>query len=361
MMQKGYYIDQTSWIDFFNPNAAATYWSNFSNRLLKPYGIDAWWQDATEPENDDLEGRKVMDNTLPGEFVRNIYPLMVNKTVYEGSRKDAPEHRTMILTRSGFSGIQRYGAALWSGDVGNDWETLRRQITGGLSLMTSGIPWWTYDAGGFFRPYNQYNDPRFHERFIRWLQISTFLPLMRVHGYMTDTEFWNYGEEVVHLASYSLNLRYRLLPYIYSENANIALRGGTLMRPLVMDFRTDPEALKQKYQYMFGPALLVVPVVDENIKEQEVYLRNNWHVHRATKGGGQMLIGVAGRGWYQEEGKPAVEILPGTVIHIPANVKHWHGAAADSWFAHLAFEVAGENTSNEWLEPVSDEEYGKLK
>ncbi len=89
--------------------------------------------------------------------------------------------------------------------------------------------------------------------------------------------------------------------------------------------------------------------------------RNNWHIHRATKGGGQMLVGVAGRGWYQEEGKPAQEILPGTVIHIPAGVKHWHGAAADSWFAHLAFEIPGENTSNEWLEPVTDEEYGKLK
>ena len=89
--------------------------------------------------------------------------------------------------------------------------------------------------------------------------------------------------------------------------------------------------------------------------------RNNWHIHHATEGGGQMLIGVAGRGWYQEEGKPAVEILPGTVIHIPANVKHWHGAAADSWFAHLAFEVPGEKTSNEWLEPVTDEAYGKLK
>ena len=88
--------------------------------------------------------------------------------------------------------------------------------------------------------------------------------------------------------------------------------------------------------------------------------RNNWHIHRATKGGGQMLIGVAGRGWYQEEGKPAQEILPGTVIHIPANVKHWHGAAADSWFAHLAFEVSGENASNEWLEPVSDDEYNKV-
>lgn len=89
--------------------------------------------------------------------------------------------------------------------------------------------------------------------------------------------------------------------------------------------------------------------------------RNNWHIHHATKGGGQMLIGVAGRGWYQEEGKPAQAILPGTVIHIPANVKHWHGAARDSWFAHLAFEVDGENTSNEWLDAVTDEEYNKLQ
>ena len=89
--------------------------------------------------------------------------------------------------------------------------------------------------------------------------------------------------------------------------------------------------------------------------------RNNWHIHQAKKGGGQMLVGVAGRGWYQEEGKPAQEILPGTVIHIPAGVKHWHGAAKDSWFAHLAFEIPGEDTSNEWLEPVTDEEYNKLK
>ena len=88
--------------------------------------------------------------------------------------------------------------------------------------------------------------------------------------------------------------------------------------------------------------------------------RNNWHIHHASSGGGQMLVGVAGRGWYQEEGKPAQEILPGTVIHIPANVKHWHGAASDSWFAHLAFEIPGENVSNEWLDSVSDEEYDRL-
>lgn len=89
--------------------------------------------------------------------------------------------------------------------------------------------------------------------------------------------------------------------------------------------------------------------------------RNNWHIHHATKGGGQMLICVGGEGWYQEWGKPARKLLPGDVVNIPAEVKHWHGAAADSWFSHLAIEVTGENTSNEWLEPVSDEEYKKLK
>ncbi len=117
-------------------------------------------------------------------------------------------------------------------------------------------------------------------------------------------------------------------------------------------------------KYFIGQSYLA-PVSTEQVKFFNVTFepgcRNNGHIHRATKGGGQMLVGVAGRGWYQEEGKPAVEILPGTVIHIPANVKHWHGAAADSWFAHLAFELDGENTSNEWLEPVSDAQYDALK
>lgn len=116
-------------------------------------------------------------------------------------------------------------------------------------------------------------------------------------------------------------------------------------------------------KYFIGQSYLA-PISTEQIKFFNVTFepgcRNNWHIHRATKGGGQMLVGVGGRGWYQEEGKPAIEILPGTVIHIPSNVKHWHGAAKDSWFAHLAFELDGENTSNEWLEPVTDEVYNKL-
>ncbi len=116
-------------------------------------------------------------------------------------------------------------------------------------------------------------------------------------------------------------------------------------------------------QYFIGQSYLA-PISREQVSVSNVTFeprcRNNWHIHRASSGGGQMLVGVAGRGWYQEEGKPAVEILPGTVIHIPAGVKHWHGAAADSWFAHLAFEIPGENTANEWLEPVSDEAYDQL-
>lgn len=117
-------------------------------------------------------------------------------------------------------------------------------------------------------------------------------------------------------------------------------------------------------QYFTGNSYLA-PISLEQISFFNVTFeprcRNNWHIHRATKGGGQMLVCIAGRGWYQEEGKDAVEMLPGDVIHIPSNKKHWHGAAANSWFSHLAFEIAGENTSNEWLEPVNDEEYDKLK
>ena len=117
-------------------------------------------------------------------------------------------------------------------------------------------------------------------------------------------------------------------------------------------------------QYFTGNSYLA-PVSREQVVVSNVTFeprcRNNWHIHHARSGGGQMLVGVAGRGWYQEEGKPAVEILPGTVIHIPAGVKHWHGASADGWFAHLAFEIPGEETSNEWLEPVTDEEYDKLR
>ncbi len=275
MQERGYYIPGTDWIDFFNPDAAAAYWKNFSEKLLQPYGIDAWWQDATEPENDDLKGRRVWGGKYAGEQFRNVYPLLVNKTVFEGSRHDAPEHRAMILTRCGFPGIQRYGAAMWSGDVGNDFETLRIQIAAGLGMQAAGLPWWTYDAGGFFRPGNQYNDPAYIERMLRWIETSVYLPLMRVHGYMSDTEPWRYGQEAQDIIAQCIRERYRLLPYIYSHAAEVSMKGSTLMRPLIFDFANDAEALAQQNEYMFGRALLISPVTEAHATKWKTYLPKN--------------------------------------------------------------------------------------
>ncbi len=287
MADRGYYIPDSDWIDFFNPHAAAFYWQNQSTRLAA-LGIDAWWQDATEPENDDLVGRQTYVGK--GERNRLSYPLQVSRTVYEGQRHDFPDRRVFILTRSAFLGQQRYGAATWSGDIGNDWETLKRQIPAGLNMAAAGYPYWTVDAGGFFRPgLSQYSDTAYHERFMRWFQYATFLPLQRVHGYMTDTEFWRYGETVENLAREYLNLRYRLFHYIYGLGA-IANRTGTpLLRPLVFDFRTDAQALDQTHSFMFGPGLLVAPVTEPGATTWPVYLpqsRGGWFdfwtgVHRA--------------------------------------------------------------------------------
>ena len=273
--EKNYFIPGTTWIDFFDEEASTFYWKNFSNRLLKPFGIDAWWQDATEPENDDLENRRIMRGTQPGERYRNVYPLKVSETVYDGLRKDDPKRRSMIFTRSGFSGIQRYGSVLWSGDVGNDWKTLRYQIAAGLNFVATGIPWWTYDAGGFFRPGDQYTNADYIERMIRWIQTSTFLPMMRIHGYMSNTEPWQYGKETQRIITDYIHLRYRLLPYIYSEAARVSKEGYTLMRPFVFDFPTDHTALEHLNEYMFGSSLLINPVTEKGVGLWKTYLPNH--------------------------------------------------------------------------------------
>lgn len=291
MVRDQYYIPGTDWIDFFNPQAASSYWQNFRERLL-PLGIDAWWQDATEPENDDLVGRRVNNGRWSGEQVRNVYPLLVNKTVYEGLVAAGCE--PMILTRCGFPGIQRYGSALWSGDVGNDWETFRRQIVAGLGVQAAGVPWWTYDAGGFFRPGDQYTNQDYIERMLRWIETSVYLPLMRVHGYMSNTEPWNYGAEAQQIITGCLKERESLRPYIEQCAERVAKEGYTIMRPLVFDFANDPEALQQKYEYMFGPSLLICPITEPGVKEWKTYLpkyKEGWTDYRTGKhyAGGQTI------------------------------------------------------------------------
>lgn len=306
MAAKGFYIPDTDWIDFFNPKAADFYWQNQSTRLAS-LGIDAWWQDATEPENDDLVGRQT--HVGKGERVRLTYPVQVSRTVYEGQRRDYPDRRVFTLTRSAYLGQQRYAAATWSGDIGNDWETLKRQIPAGLNMAAAGYPYWTVDAGGFFRPGpSQFTDTAYHERFIRWFQYATFLPLQRVHGYMTDTEFWRYGETVEAVARDYLNLRYRLFHYIYALAADATRSGMPLIRPLVFDFRTDEQALAQTHSYMFGPGFLVAPVLEPN--------RSSWPVYLPRSQGGWFDLWS---GAHREGG--ATHEVPSPLAQIPVHVR----------------------------------------
>ncbi len=179
---------------------------------------------------------------------------------------------------------------------------------------------------------------------------------------ITRTEI---AEIITHIAFYAgwpkAWAAFRLAKDVWAEDTADEDAKAAFQREMIFPIG-EPNTAYAKYfignSYLARVSAEQVPISNVTFEPR---CRNNWHVHHATSGGGQMLVGVAGRGWYQEEGKPAQEILPGTVIHIPANVKHWHGAVSDSWFAHLAFEVPGENCSNEWLEPVTDEEYDKLK
>ncbi len=178
---------------------------------------------------------------------------------------------------------------------------------------------------------------------------------------VTRTEI---SEMLTHMAFYAgwpnAWAAFRLAKEVWADDSDAGDAKAAFQREMIFPIGEPNTAYAQ---YFTGNSYLA-PVSREQVAIANVTFeprcRNNWHIHKAAKGGGQMLLGVAGRGWYQEEGKPAQAILPGTVIHIPANVKHWHGAAADSWFAHLAFEVAGEACSTEWLEPVTDEAYDRL-
>jgi alpha-D-xyloside xylohydrolase len=267
---KNLFIPNSPWVDVLNPLARETHW-NALNQNLFANGVDSWWMDATEPENDGLKGKKT--HLGLGDFYRLTYPLFVSQAVYEGQRKTSSDKRVCILTRSAFLGQQKYGVINWSGDIGGNWDTYKRQIVAGLNFTITGFPYWTTDIGGFFRPgSSQYTDKNYHELLTRWYQWGALNPIFRIHGYQSETEPWKYGQQVEDNMRKMLNLRYRLMPYIYSEAWQITKNGSTIMRPLVMDFNKDPSALNQPYEYMFGKAILVAPITEPNVKEWNVYL-----------------------------------------------------------------------------------------
>jgi len=279
--------------DAFNPDGRKLFWSQVNRELFSKH-VDAWWMDATEPDllpTPTLEGQHTHMNPTylgTGARVLNAYPLVNSEGVYSGQREVAPNQRVFILTRSAYSGQQRYAAATWSGDTSSTWSAMRLQISAGLSFSISGIPYWTMDVGGFSVPARfSTENPRpedveeWRELNTRWFEFGTFTPLLRVHGESPNREMWSFGDESSPAYQAQLmfdRLRYRLLPYVYSQAGEITQNGGTMMRPLVMDFPDDRKARDLTDEYMFGPAFLVAPVTAYQARSRSVYLpRGTWY------------------------------------------------------------------------------------
>ena len=280
MDKDGYLFPTVGWagfkyFDVYNPAATDLYWK-YANMGLFSKGVDAWWMDSTEPdmvnaltqEGEEYEMKRVQDNHL-GTFARylNSYSLLDTEAIYNNQRKETDQKRVYILTRSTFAGQQRAAATTWSGDIGASWEVYKQQIAAGVNHSMSGIPYWTFDIGayslgcqgGVFM--NGGKDPAYQEFYTRMFQLGAFSPIFRAHGSETPREIWEFGEYVPVLEKFD-NLRYRLLPYIYSLGWQVTHNGYTIMRGLPMDFTRDHKTYSINDQYMFGPAIMVSPVTE---------------------------------------------------------------------------------------------------
>jgi alpha-D-xyloside xylohydrolase len=278
--------------DPFNPKARDIYWRYLKEGLFSK-NIDGWWIDSSEPDHFNPKEEDFDQQTYLGSFrkVRNAFPLMTVGGVYDNQRAVTSDKRVFILTRSAFAGQQRYGANLWSGDVVASWKALRNQISAGLNVSMAGIPHWNSDIGGFFLwDYrNPLQNPDYRELHVRWMQFGAFCPMMRSHGEGYPREIYQFGEKgnpVYDAIEKAIQLRYSLLPYIYSTSWEVTNNHSSMMRALVMDFASDNDALDIDNQYMFGKSILVCPVTEaqylkndeqvvadfSSVKKSEVYL-----------------------------------------------------------------------------------------
>ena len=252
--------------DSFNPEARDIYWK-YLNKGIFSLGMDGWWMDSSEPDHLNVKPSDFDNKTYLGSFrkVRNAFPLMTVGGLYTHQRSVISDKRVFILTRSAFAGQQRYGANTWSGDVVASWDALRDQISAGLNFSLSDIPYWNSDIGGFFL----WNFPKkldganYRELYARWIQFGAFCPMMRSHGTDAPREIYQFGkkgDKIYDAIDKFINLRYYLLPYIYSTSWDVTANQSSMMRALVMDFAEDKKALDINNEYMFGKSLLVCPV-----------------------------------------------------------------------------------------------------
>lgn len=267
--------------DVYNPEALDIYWKYLNKGIFSYIGNDGWWLDSTEPDH---INRKESDYDLPthlGSYrsVKNAYSVMHNSGIATHQKAMNKDKRVVILTRSGFIGQQRYGSNTWSGDVQSTWDMLEKQIPAALNYTMMGIPNWNSDIGGFFA--GRWNkeggarNPKYQDLYVRWMQFGAFCPMMRSHGTELPREIWNFGNRgdwCFDAQEKMINLRYRLLPYIYSTSWDVSHNDGTFMRPLVMEFASDKNTYDLGAEYMFGRSILVSPVTKPDVNEWRVYL-----------------------------------------------------------------------------------------
>jgi alpha-D-xyloside xylohydrolase len=258
--------------DAFSPDARAMYWGFMRDDLFNK-GFDAWWLDASEPEANLRALRSVQTGAGLGALVLNEWPLMHTTSVYQGQRQAAPNQRVFILTRSAFAGEQRNATTVWSSDITAGWDVFAHQIVNALNMSLSSIPYWSSDTGGFFCPYpGGSGNPEYGELFTRWFQFSSFCSIFRVHGTNTSKEIWRFGPTYEPVLVKYDNLRYRLMPYLYSQAWQVTAHGASIMRALVFDFPGDKKARELADEYLFGPSLLVCPVPTQGATTRSVYL-----------------------------------------------------------------------------------------
>ncbi|MCD9873394.1 glycoside hydrolase family 31 protein [Streptomyces guryensis] len=273
------YLPMT-YYDATHPRARHLLW----NRLRANYtdlGVTAFWLDACEPDLSPALASRAVHHAGPGPQVGNIYGREHARGVAEGLR-EAGDDRPLSLIRSAWAGSQRFGAALWSGDILPTFDSLAAQVRAGLNVALSGIPWWHTDIGGFLG--GNPDDPAYRELLIRWFQYGTFSPLMRLHGdrepnqpfsaTMTGgpNEIWSYGEQAYPILREHLLLRERLRPYLHELAETAHRTGAPPMRPLFFDFPEDLASWDVDDQFLLGPDLLVAPVTEAGARERTVHL-----------------------------------------------------------------------------------------
>jgi len=270
-------------VAFYDPTNPATreyVWSLVERNYLSR-GIRVFWLDACEPELNPGHPGNLSLYAGPGAEVASIYPRD-NARLFAEGMANAGQEPTVLLCRSAWAGSQRYGAAVWSGDIPATWQSLRLQVRAGLNIAISGIPWWTTDIGGFHG--GDPSDPAYQELIVRWFQYAVFCPLFRLHGdrqprvptgfEMTGgpNEAWSYGDAAFPRIAAALRLRERLRPYIHQQMQVASRQGIPPMRPLFVDFPHDPGAWQVEDQFLFGPDLLIAPVLEPGTDVRDVYL-----------------------------------------------------------------------------------------